>query len=84
MPKYQVHVYPAVRVLVTDIEAETPEAAMKQAEELVDLHRLFDGLGGPHVVSLEYADDIDGFLVDVDGDPEHKLSAWYDGERRRQ
>jgi hypothetical protein len=33
---------------------------------------------------VEYADDIDGFLVDVDGDPEHKLSAWYDGERRRQ
>mgnify|MGYP001558073700 CR=1 FL=1 len=82
MPKYHVHLYPIVRVLVSEVEAETPEAAIKQAEALVDLRRLFSGLDGPHVVSTEYADDMDGFLVDEGGDPEHLKSTFYDAKYR--
>ena len=84
MPKYNVHIYPIVRVQVREVEAETPEAAIKQAEALVDLHRLFagDSPAHPHIVSIEYADDMDGFLVDEAGDPEHLKSTFYDAEYR--
>jgi hypothetical protein len=76
MPKYHVHVYPVVRVPVADIEADSPEEACQKAEQAIDFSNLFSQPG------TEYADDIDGFLVDEEGDPEHKLSAWYDGEYR--
>ena len=82
MPKYHVHLYPIVRVLVSEVEAETPEAAIKQAEALVDLYKLFSGLGGAHVVSIEYADVMDGFLVDEAGGPERLKSTFYDAEYR--
>ena len=82
MPKYHVHLYPIVRVLVRDVEADSQVEAIKKAEELVDLDRLFAGLGGPHVASMEYADGIDGFLVDEDGDTEYGRSTCYDIEYR--
>ena len=79
MPKYTVHLYPIVRVLVRDVEAESQVEAIKKAEALVDLHRLFRyaSRSGGHVASVEYVDDMDGFLVDEDGDTEHEKSTWY-------
>ena len=82
MPKYHVHVYPIVRVLVRDVEAESQEEACKKAESMVDLNQLFTNIAGHNVYSVEYADDIDGFLVDEDGDTEHNLSTWYDKQYR--
>lgn len=82
MPKYHVHLYPIVCVTVRDVEAESQVEAIKKAEELVDLDGLFAGLGGPHVASMQYADDISGFLVDEDGDTEHERSTCYDKEYR--
>jgi hypothetical protein len=78
MPKYQVHVYPVVRVLVPDIEADSPEEGCQKAEQALDFNNLFSQPG------IEYADDIDGFLVDEDGDTEHHRSASYDANYVRQ
>ena len=55
MPKYNVYVYPIVRVLIKDMEANSQEEACRKAE--------------PEATSwgmrnAEYAYDIDGFLVD--------------------
>ena len=69
MPKYNVYVYPIVRVLIKDVEANSQEEACRKAE--------------PEATSwgmrnAEYADDIDGFLVDEHDDPEHERSTWYE------
>ena len=78
MNKYHVHVYPVVRVLVPDIEADSPEEACKAAEAAIDWNQLFDRQISQHMI--EYADDFHGFLVDEDGDTEHKRSTAYDAE----
>lgn len=82
MPTYHVHLYPIVCVTVRDVAAQSQVEAIKKAEELVDLDKLFAGLGGPHVASMQYADGIAGFLVDEDGDTEHERSTAYDIEYR--
>jgi hypothetical protein len=82
MPKYHVHLYPVVCVTVRDVDADSQVEAIKKAEELVDLDKLFAGLGGPYVASMQYADKIDGFLVDEEGDTEYQKSTWYDAEYR--
>jgi len=74
--KYTVHVYPIVRVTFPGIEAESQEEAMKKADEQADFHSVFDHLGD----NIEYAEDIDGFHVDEENDPEYERSCWYDKE----
>jgi hypothetical protein len=71
-----------VCVSVRDVEADSQVEAIKKAEELVDLDKLFAGLGGPYVASMQYADEMDGFLVDEEGDMEHTKSTFYDAEYR--
>ena len=84
MPKYHVHIYPVVRVLVRDVEAESQEEACKKAEAMVDLDHCFYNVHslrpGGQVLAGEYADAVDGFLVDEDGDAEHAKSTFYDAE----
>ncbi len=83
MAKYHVHVYPIVRVTVREVEADNPEEACRKAEKLADLENLFHNVGfNPSVTDIEYADDIDGFWVDEDGDTEHERSRNYDAEYR--
>ena len=72
MAKYNVHVYAIVRVLVSDVEAENHVEAMKKAERRANLDSLFSGR------NTEYADELDGFLVDEEGDVEHERSTWYE------
>ena len=88
MPKYHVHVYPVVRVLVPDIEADSQAEACQKAEAAWDWSA---ALRNPQVVNfnsplnrlnLRYADKIDSFLVDEDGDAEHQRSTVYDAEYR--
>mgnify|MGYP001603246573 CR=1 FL=1 len=59
MPKYHVHVYPVFRVRVPDVEADSQEEACEKAEQAVNFAQ-FDQLG------FEYADGVDGFLVDTE------------------
>ena len=84
MPKYHVHIFPIVGVLVKDIEAEGQEEACRKAERMVDLDRLFDTMDpiNTNVGGIHYTDDIDGFLVDEDGDEEHERSVRYDSKYR--
>lgn len=80
MGRYHVHLYPIVRLLVRDVEAASQVEAIKKAEKLVDLHRLFCFQPDPGIATMEYAEGIDGFLVDEDGDNEYGQSTCYDIE----
>ena len=64
---HDVHIYAIVRVKVSDVEANSHREAIEKAEERADLDQLFRPLGntvGPGVAYVEYADDIDSYLVD--------------------
>ena len=87
MPKYTVHLYPIVRVTVSDVEADDQVEAIKKAEDMVVYDALFWARDPkypdfPAVTQVEYADDIDGYLVDEDGDTEHERSREYDAGYR--
>lgn len=71
--KYDVWIYPVVRVKVTGIEAENQCDAIEQACEACDLDTL---LNHPE---YEYADEISYFFVDEEGDSEYINSRWHDG-----
>ena len=59
MAKYDVHIYAIARLKVAGVEADSPQDAVRKAEQRVDLHQaIANG-------EAEYADDIDGFLVDA-------------------
>ena len=80
MAKYNVHLYAVVRVDISNIEAESQQAALKKAEEETDLHTLLDA-----TEAVEYGEEIIGYLVDEVGDDEFRKSCNYnaDGERQR-
>lgn len=73
MPKYNVHIYVVVRVRVDGIEADDMPSAITKAEETQDFHTLFDC----EADNIEYAEDSDGYLVDVVGDGEYEQSRFY-------
>lgn len=75
--KHTVFIYAIVVVKVPNIEAESQLEAMKKAD-LIDLNFLSDTDHPKDVEYVEYADDIDGFLVDEDNDPGFEKSTWYD------
>jgi hypothetical protein len=66
MPKYDVHVYATFRVKVSGVEAPDAVAACRSTLEL-NLNRY----ASP---DLEFADEVTGYLVDHENDPEHTLS----------
>jgi hypothetical protein len=59
MPNYDVHIYVITRVKVGGVEADSPKAAASREEQSVDLHVLLAA------GQAEYAEDIEGFLVDA-------------------
>lgn len=70
MPKYDVHIFPVVRVRIAGVEAESQEAAIRKALASVNLEQ----------VALhpdDYADDIVDYLVDEHGDSDHDRSRHY-------
>lgn len=69
MPKFDVWVFPIMRVCVRGVEAGSPEEAIKKADGIFG-----DGSG----FSPEYADDVDCYHVDVIGDVDYRQSRWYD------
>ena len=72
--KHTVWIFPVVRVKVADVEADSHEAAMKQAEENTNLHTVLDRDG------IEFAEEINCFHVDEENDPEYERSRWYDAD----
>ena len=83
MPKYHVNLYALVRVRVPDVEADSQEEACQTAEQRVNLDSLFHGVSGPYVSDVEYADEVNHYLVDLDGDEEYKQSQFFDGDKIR-
>lgn len=75
--KYNVHLYPIMRVTFQGVEADSQEEAIKKAEEEFDGYALASHHGG-----VAYAEDMDGFCVDEVGDTEYTNSKWYDKDSR--
>jgi hypothetical protein len=59
MPRFDVHLYVIARLKVASVEADSPQDAARKAEHLVDLHQAVSA------GDAEYADGIEGFLVDL-------------------
>ena len=73
--KFNVHVFPVVRVKICDIKASSQTEAIKKARKLRDLEALSEL--DPDVT---YADEISHFLVDEQGDDEHLRSQFYEAD----
>lgn len=91
MKKYNVHLYAVVRVLVKDVDASNQTSAMNKARKKVwnDLYDVFSSPPGRGefqdrgINQIEFAEEIEGYLVDEVGDEEYKNSHFYDKEMRR-
>lgn len=77
MPTYNVHLYPVVRIMIPNIEATSMEEAVKKATEL--FYPVKDTEFGIHhqFGELDFADDIVGYLVDIQGDEDYAESKWF-------
>ncbi len=82
--KYNVHLYPRIRVKVMDVEAKSQSQAIDRAEQGIDIHRMLRAIPKGVLVALgieyaEYEDDLREAIVDEHDDPEfhntrrHKL-----------
>lgn len=89
MSKYNVHAFTVVRVKYEDIEADTPEAALKLVEDMAfeafhetfknqNLRRMPEG-----AIDVEFAEEFSHWLVDVVGDEDFEKSEWYDKDLKR-
>lgn len=74
--KFDVHLYPVVRVKFTDVEADSMEEAIRKVES-----ERFYGSGVSFQChgarDCEFADEIPYALVDVQGDEEFDQSKWF-------
>lgn len=72
--KYDVHLFPIVRVKVHGVEAGSQEEAIKKAEESTDFDDLFN-----KAPDIEYAEEVAYYLIDEVGDEEYERTRWHDG-----
>lgn len=73
--KYDVHIYAVYRVKVANVEATDQKQACLNALAQTDLDFSIPAPRGVRIV--EYADEVNGFLVDEVGDEEYKNSRYY-------
>jgi len=74
--KYDVHLFPVVRIEMGHIEAGSPAEAIKVAKERWNPDSMTARGGLPP----KYADEISHFLVDEVGDEEHQNSQFYEAD----
>jgi len=75
--KFDIHLFPVVRVKVCGVEAPDELAAIKAAEGVVDFNFTFNHNSFPHgdnKIEMEYAEEVTCYLVDSEGDPD---GVWY-------
>jgi hypothetical protein len=72
LASYTVHCFAVVRVTFPGLQAASAKEAAQRAMDRLDW--------ATHGGSAEYADEIQGTLVDVDGDDDHKRTVEFDGE----
>lgn len=82
MPIYDVHCYAVVRVKIEGIEADNMEAAIEEACSRDGWYKQFDEFVPDRIriegaTQVEYAEEINGFLVDVHGDTEYSKSCLF-------
>lgn len=70
MPKFNVHLYPVVRVKIEGIDADTPEQAIEKAYDLASnefFHLIFDRKGScpAPAAHIEFSEGYDGEVVDT-------------------
>jgi hypothetical protein len=86
--RYDVHLYATARVKVCDVKATSQSDAIDRATCEVDLHDLLNReLNGQdakdsQVAHIEYAEEVPNFLVDVRGDEDFNLSAFFETDGR--
>jgi len=73
--RFNVHLYPVVRLAVSGVEAVSHQEAISKSLERTDLFARFASADG------EYAEEISHFLVDVVGDEQYTQSLWYYGQQ---
>lgn len=76
MPLYDVHVYVVGRLTYLGVSAESMEEAIKKTDAEQSYAR--------DIQYAEYAEEITGYLVDLEGDDDYSKSAAFDGEGRPQ
>jgi hypothetical protein len=78
MPKYNVHVYPVVRIMIPDIQADSMTEAIDKAERMVSFDALFerDNQGG-NWTEMSFAEEIAYWLVDMADDPNYNKTTWF-------
>lgn len=73
MPLFNVHLYPSVRVMFPNVEAESHDDALRIAQQLFLQQQTRNAN-----VTGEYADEMNGALIDVVGDDTFIQSIAYD------
>jgi hypothetical protein len=98
LQKFNVNIYPVVRVKVCGIEAKDHEEAMKKAETLAwpmlcdmfpawtkgEKNEYPEDFDEPQVFNCGFSEDITGYLVDEANDPEYVNSVQYDTDPSRK
>jgi hypothetical protein len=78
--KYDVHIFAVVRVKIAGVDAESQTEAIVNAEDSVDLYRLFENPGAFGVEATDFADEITHYLVDEVGDSTYERSRFYEAD----
>lgn len=73
---YNVHLYAVVRRKLTDISAESPQAAVHAAQEQPTIARWLRQLEDPQSIG-EFAEEFNHYLVDVAGDEDFEQSCLF-------
>jgi len=72
LPRYVVHIYAVVRVPI-EVNAESPEKAVKKVDREINLHEILDK------GKVEYTEDVTEYLVDeIEPNGDIKRSFWLD------
>ncbi len=72
--EYTVHIYPVVVVAVRRIRARSQREAIALAEKWTNLHEIID------CPQFEYAEELNCFHVDEEGDTDYSQSRWYNAD----
>ena len=83
MPKYDVTAYPILAVRIANVEADSPQEAIRKAEKAVDWGFFCHAV--PKGAESIQDEDFDGWLVDLldeKGHPDYECSQLFDGSGR--
>lgn len=81
--KYDVILQAVVSVKLPGIEADSQLDAIEKAEAIAALEKVLDHtLDSNPVAYTEYADEIVGYVVDEENDPDYERTRYYNADRK--